>query len=318
MNADIAYCDYNATTPVRPEAAEAVTRALAIGGNPSSVHAAGRAAKALLENAREAVAKGVGARARDVIFTGGATEALQLALEAARDTYDDLIISEIEHDALWEATATMDEMSPLRVDGDGLVDLGHLGDLLAAASHPLVAVMLANNETGVVQPVAQVAARVREAGGLLLVDASQAVGRIPVDIGVLDASYLVMSSHKTGGPPGAGALVQGRRSPSRVVAGGRNRDAGRGQRTSLRLRASVQPWKLPRPSKPRGCNSCASFSRSGCGGTMRTWSFSVRRRRVCQIHRFSHSRARPRSWRSSPLISKASRSVPVQPARQAR
>ncbi|KAF0184072.1 MAG: cysteine desulfurase [Hyphomonadaceae bacterium] len=227
MNADIAYCDYNATTPVRPEAAEAVTRALAIGGNPSSVHAAGRAAKALLENAREAVAKGVGARARDVIFTGGATEALQLALEAARDTYDDLIISEIEHDALWEATATMDEMSPLRVDGDGLVDLGHLGDLLAAASHPLVAVMLANNETGVVQPVAQVAARVREAGGLLLVDASQAVGRIPVDIGVLDASYLVMSSHKTGGPPGAGALVLAPGAPFAITRRGGGQEQGR-------------------------------------------------------------------------------------------
>jgi cysteine desulfurase len=227
MNAAIAYCDYNATTPIRPEAAEAVTRSLAAGGNPSSVHAAGRGAKALLENAREAVARGVGSRARDVVFTSGATEALHLAIDAARDTYDDLIISEIEHDALWEPTVDMDEMSPLRVTGDCVVDLVHLDDLLAAASRPLVAVMLANNETGVVQPVAQVAARVREAGGLLLVDASQAVGRIPVNVAALDATYLVMSSHKIGGPPGAGALVMAPGAPFAITRRGGGQEQGR-------------------------------------------------------------------------------------------
>lgn len=227
MNADIAYCDYNATTPVRPEAAEASARALAVGGNPSSVHAAGRAAKTLLENAREDVAKGVGARARDVVFTSGATEALHLALDAARDTYDDLIISDIEHDALWEATAGIDEMSPLRVGADGIVDLTHLDDLLTSASRPLVAVMLANNETGVLQPVSQVATRVREAGGLLLVDASQAVGRVPVDIAALDATYLVVSSHKIGGPPGAGALVLAAGAPFAITRRGGGQEQGR-------------------------------------------------------------------------------------------
>jgi cysteine desulfurase len=227
MNAAIAYCDYNATAPVRPEAVEAMTHALAAGGNPSSVHAAGRGAKVLIENAREMVADGVGARARDVVFTSGATEALHLALDAARDTYDDLIISEIEHDALWGATAGMDEMSPLRVKGDGVVDLAHLDDLLAAASRPLVAVMLANNETGVVQPIQQVAARVREAGGLLLVDAAQAVGRIPVDIAALDAAYLVLSSHKIGGPPGAGALVTAPGAPFAITRSGGGQEQGR-------------------------------------------------------------------------------------------
>lgn len=207
MSQAIAYCDYNATTPLRPAAMAAITRSLQDVGNPSSVHAPGRSAKGVMEAARETVARGVGARARDVIFTSSATEALHLALDAARDSYGDLIVSELEHDALWEATRDADEMAPLRATIDGVVDLTHLEELLAAAKRPLVAVMLANNETGVIQPVSRVAAMVREAGGILLVDASQAVGRIPVDIAALDASYLVVSSHKMGGPPGAGALV---------------------------------------------------------------------------------------------------------------
>lgn len=227
MTARIAYCDYNATTPIRPAAIDAVARALQTGGNPSSVHAAGRAAKALLESARETVARGVGARARDVVFTSGATEALHLALDAARDSYGDLIVSEIEHDALWEATRDIDEMASLRVTADGLVDLAHLDELLEAAKRPLVAVMLANNETGVIQPVAQVAARVREAGGLLLVDASQAVGRVPVDIVALDATFLVVSSHKMGGPPGAGALVLANGAPFAITRRGGGQEQGR-------------------------------------------------------------------------------------------
>lgn len=227
MNSAIAYCDYNATTPVRPAAAEAVARALTVGGNPSSVHAAGRAAKAIVEQARETIAKGVGARARDVVFTSGATEALHLALEAARDTYGDLIISEIEHDALWEATSSAPEMSPLHMNANGVVDLDHLDELLKAAHQPLVAVMLANNETGVIQPVAQVAARVREAGALLLVDASQAVGRISVDIAALDATYLVLSSHKIGGPPGVGALVLAPGAPFATARRGGGQEQGR-------------------------------------------------------------------------------------------
>ena len=103
MTPAIAYCDYNATAPIRPEAADAVARALAQGGNPSSVHRAGRAAKAVLESAREQVARSVGARARDAVFTSGATEALHMALDAARGAYGDLIVSEIEHDAVWDA-----------------------------------------------------------------------------------------------------------------------------------------------------------------------------------------------------------------------
>jgi cysteine desulfurase len=227
MNARIAYCDYNATAPVRPGAEEALARALKTGGNPSSVHAAGRAAKATLESARETVGRALGARARDVVFTSGATEALHLAIDAARDSYGDLIVSEIEHDALWEATRDFDEMAPLRVTADGVVDLAHLDELLEVAKRPLVAVMLANNETGVIQPIAKVAARVRQAGGLLLVDASQAAGRIAVDIAALDATYLVVSSHKMGGPPGAGALVLASGAPFASTRRGGGQEQGR-------------------------------------------------------------------------------------------
>lgn len=227
MNSRIAYCDYNATTPVRPAAAAALACALEAGGNPSSVHAAGRSAKAIVESARESVGRAIGARARDVIFTSGATEALHLALDAARDSYGDLIVSEIEHDALWEATRSAEEMAPLRVTADGVVDLAHLDKLLEIAKRPLVAVMLANNETGVVQPIVKVATRVREAGGLLLVDASQAVGRIPVDVAALDAAYLVVSSHKIGGPPGAGALVLAAGAPFAITRRGGGQEQGR-------------------------------------------------------------------------------------------
>lgn len=224
MSGDYAYCDYNATAPLRPEAAAAMTRALEAGGNPSSVHRAGRGARATLEAAREDVARAVGARARDVVFTSGATEALHRALDAAAGAYDDLIVSSIEHDALWEAE------TPARVVAcgpDGVIDLADLDRALEGASRPLVAVMLANNETGVIQPVADVARRVREAGGLLLVDAAQALGRIDLDLGALDAAYLVVSSHKAGGPPGAGALLLAPGAPYAIKRRGGGQEQGR-------------------------------------------------------------------------------------------
>jgi cysteine desulfurase len=209
MDRPITYCDYNAGAPVRPEAAEAAARALALGGNPSSVHAAGRRAKALLEDARERIFAAVGARAENVVFTSGATEALHLVLEASRGAVKSLIVSAIEHDALAEhAPLVWPDARTAPVTAGGIVDLLALEALLYEAPRPaLVAVMLANNETGAIQPIAKVAALVRQAGGLLLVDAAQAVGRVDVNIADLDASYLVVSSHKLGGPPGAGALV---------------------------------------------------------------------------------------------------------------
>jgi cysteine desulfurase len=219
------YCDYNATTPVRPAAIEAAMRTLSAGGNASSLHEAGRAARASLETARERIARVFGARERDVVFTSGATEAIDLALDAAAEAHEDLVVSSIEHDAVWQATAGTH--AAIRVDASGVVDLQHLDDLLCTTHRPLVAVMLANNETGVIQPVAAIGARVREAGGLLLVDASQAAGRIPVDMGVLDATYLVVSSHKLGGPPGAGALILAPGAPFAITRRGGGQEQGR-------------------------------------------------------------------------------------------
>jgi cysteine desulfurase len=223
------YCDHNAGSPCRPEAADMVARLLAAGGNPSSIHAAGRRARAAMEDAREAVAAAVGARAENVVFTSGATEALHLALEASRNEARSFIVSAIEHDALHaQAPNVWPDARIAPVTADGLIDLSALAALLADAAKPaLVAAMLVNNETGAVQPIAEVARLVREAGGLLLVDAAQALGRIEVDLASLDATYLALSSHKIGGPPGAGALVLAPGAPFAITRGGGGQERGR-------------------------------------------------------------------------------------------
>jgi len=221
------YCDYNAGAPLRAEAAVAMSRALAAGGNPSSVHSVGRRARARIEDAREKLAGMLGASAENVVFTSGATEALHLVLASAGAA--SLIISAVEHDAVYEhATRALKSPRIAPVDAHGLIDLAALAALLAEAPKPaLVSVQLANNETGVVQPIACVAALCREHGALLLVDAAQAFGRIPVDISDLDASYLVVSSHKIGGPPGAGALVLAPGAPFAIARFGGGQERGR-------------------------------------------------------------------------------------------
>lgn len=240
------YCDYNAGAPVRAEAAVAMSRALAVGGNPSSVHSFGRRARAMVEDAREKVAAAVEARAENVVFTSGATEALHLVLdtfEAAEHKRDpifdaeggfqgfhprpSLIVSAIEHDALFEH-ARHREMLRAPVLQDGTLDLVVLEAVLREAPKPaLLAVQLANNETGVIQPIAKIAALAREHGALLLVDAAQGLGRIPVSIADLDATYLVISSHKLGGPAGAGALVLAPGAPFVATRFGGGQERGR-------------------------------------------------------------------------------------------
>lgn len=197
-----AYLDANATEPLRPEARAAVLAAMQATGNPSSVHAEGRAARRLLEDARDCLAFRFGARPADVVFTSGATEANALALHAFGPGRR-VVISTVEHDSVRSGAP---EAVRLAVDGNGVADLDVLPALLAAGPS-LVCLMLANNETGALQPVATAAALCRQHGAWLHVDAVQAAGRMAVSLKELGAHSLAVSSHKLGGPPGAGALL---------------------------------------------------------------------------------------------------------------
>ncbi|HTN12395.1 MAG TPA: aminotransferase class V-fold PLP-dependent enzyme [Acetobacteraceae bacterium] len=214
------YLDANATQPLRPEAREAVLEALDLCGNPSSVHQAGRAARRLLEQARESLAARFGAAPAELVFTSGGTEANALAIHglgAGRR----LIHGATEHDAVRAAAAGA---SVLPVDRQGVADLTALAALLRDGP-ALVCLMLANNETGTLQPIAEAAALCHAAGALLHVDAVQAAGRIAVDLRALGADSLALSGHKLGGPAGAGALLLAadRALPPLIRGGGQER-----------------------------------------------------------------------------------------------
>jgi cysteine desulfurase len=201
------YLDFNATAPLLPQARAAAMAALDACGNPSSVHAEGRAARRIVELAREQVAALVGGEARNVVFTSGGTEANMLALSPA--VGDRLLISAIEHPSVLAGGRYAPEsVEKIPVNVDGIVDLSALRSALAKGGRPLVSLMLANNETGVVQPVCEAARLVREAGGLLHVDAVQAAGRISCDINALGADFMTISGHKIGAPKGVGALIK--------------------------------------------------------------------------------------------------------------
>jgi cysteine desulfurase len=214
------YLDWNATAPLRPQARAATKAALGLCGNPSSVHAEGRAVRRLIEQARESVAALAGAEPRNVVFTSGGTEANMTALTPFLGTGQDagprdcLLISAIEHPSVLaggrfppQAIVTVPVMADGRLDLAGLErQLGALAQ--KGLRRPLVSLMLANNETGVVQPVVQAAALAHAAGALMHVDAVQCAGRIPCDINDLQADLLTLSGHKIGGPKGGGAVIK--------------------------------------------------------------------------------------------------------------
>jgi len=230
------YADHNATSPLRPEAREAMLAVYDIGAvNPSSVHTAGRAARAVVEKARATLGGAIGSRAEDIVFTSGGTESDSLAVHgvvAGLGGACTLIVSALEHEAIGKAAAHSGVMMETAyLTSAGIVDLEDLETRLKAWDHatkgtPVLCLMLANNETGIVQPVAAAAALVRAAGGLTICDAVQGLGKMPVNVGLLGVDYLAMSAHKIGGPQGAGALWHRAGAPLKAVQYGGGQERG--------------------------------------------------------------------------------------------
>ncbi len=221
------YLDYNATAPIRTGVIDSMAAAMQSVGNPSSVHSAGRKARKLVEEARSKVAALVGSRVRDVTFCSGGTEANNAVIRGSGAA--SVIVSAIEHDcSLAAAKLSGAPEFVLPVTPAGVADLGALEAILAEAPKPaLVSIMLANNETGVIQPVKEIADIAKAAGAWVHTDAVQAAGKIDIDFNGLGVDYLTLSSHKLGGPQGVGAIVTSPRAPLAPLVAGGGQELGR-------------------------------------------------------------------------------------------
>lgn len=227
MTDDRTYLDWNATVPLRPEARAAMIAALDVIGNPSSVHAEGRRARAIVEDARERVAALVGANPADVIFTSGATEANATVMAAGWDT---IFVSAMEHDSVLapaRASGARIVEIPATRDGVAMAEIvaDHWLRMSAAFGRTLVSLQAANSETGVLQPVAETAAFARAHGLAMHCDAVQAAGRIALGPLLADVEYVSIAAHKIGGPKGVGALISraGTDLPALIRGGGQER-----------------------------------------------------------------------------------------------
>ena len=246
MTGPRAYLDYNASAPLLPAAREAMLAAMDISANPSSVHGEGRIARRIVETARSAVAELVNGKPEHTVFTSGATEAACTLLSPdwhlgrGELKMSRLYVSAADHPCLLGGGRfSPDRVTRIGVASDGLCDLAALEAALAnhdrSEGLPLVAIHAANNETGVIQPVRDIAALVKAAGGVLVVDAVQAAGRLPLDMNDGAGDYVILSSHKIGGPQGAGAIIAASdlMMPAPLIAGGGQERGHRGGTENL-------------------------------------------------------------------------------------